>query len=79
MFVSVLVKKQSSTAISKILDFEYVTYIGMPLLKSIRKKTGMTALSQNKTKEVDCTPVRFTAEIWKMCSFKKNLLEQNLF
>ena len=28
------------------------------LLESIRKKTiGMTALSQNKTKEVDCTPV----------------------
>ena len=36
----------------------------MPLLESIRKKTiGMTALSQNKTKEVDCTPVHFTAEI----------------
>ena len=39
----------------------------------------MTALSQNKTKEVDWTPVRFTAEIWKMYSFKKYLLEQTLF
>ena len=35
----------------------------------------MTALSQNETKEVDCTPVRFTAKIWKMYSFKKYLLE----
>ena len=39
----------------------------------------MTALSQNETKEVDWTPVSFTAEIWKMYSFKKYLLEQTLF
>ena len=39
----------------------------------------MTALSLNKTKEVDWTPVSFTVEIWKMYSFKKDLLEQTLF
>ena len=35
----------------------------------------MIALSQNKTKKVDCTPVRFMAEIWKLYSFKRYLLE----